>query len=125
MNKVFAMQLAAPSLTIVLCFLFSDCFLDYVNCTVWHWFQLVESSKQKAEKSLIERREKVMLELEKLRQRVDEFNDYGELDMMQQYVQDVVKVQRRISDLQEQIEWINKVCAGYIHTAMFWCSQIL
>lgn len=60
-----------------------------------------------------------MLELEKLRQRVDEFNDYGELDMMQQYVQDVVKVQRRISDLQEQIEWINKVCAGYIHTAMF------
>ncbi|PVD24358.1 hypothetical protein C0Q70_14839 [Pomacea canaliculata] len=69
---------------------------------------LVESSKQKAEKSLVERREKVMLELEKLRQRVDEFNDYGELDMMQQYVQDVVKVQRRISDLQEQIEWINK-----------------
>ncbi|KAK7101380.1 hypothetical protein V1264_019769 [Littorina saxatilis] len=69
---------------------------------------LVESSKQKSEKQLNERREKVMLELEKLRQRVDEFNDYGELDMMQQYVQDVGKVQRRIADIQEQIVWINK-----------------
>ncbi len=28
-----------------------------------------------------------MLELQKLKQRVDEFNDYGELDMMSQYVQ--------------------------------------
>ena len=73
---------------------------------VW---QLVENSKQKSEKLLNERREKVMLELEKLRQRVDEFNDYGELDTMQQYVQDVAKVQRRIAEVQEQIAWINKV----------------
>ena len=71
--------------------------------------QLVESSKQKSEKQLNEKREKVMLELEKLRTRVDEFNDYGELDTMQQYVQDVVKVQRRIAEVQEQIVWINKV----------------
>lgn len=51
-----------------------------------------------------------MLELEKLRKRVDEFNDYGELDMMQQYVQDVRVVQKRITDVQESITWINKVC---------------
>ncbi|KAL8620603.1 hypothetical protein ACOMHN_017884 [Nucella lapillus] len=70
--------------------------------------KLVENSKQKSEKQLNEKREKVMLELEKLRQRVDEFNDYGELDTMQQYVQDVVKVQRRIAEVQEQIVWINK-----------------
>ena len=76
---------------------------------VW---QLVENSKQKSEKLLNERREKVMLELEKLRQRVDEFNDYGELDTMQQYVQDVAKVQRRIAEVQEQIAWINKVRRG-------------
>lgn len=76
---------------------------------VW---QLVENSKQQSEKQLNERREKVMLELEKLRQRVDEFNDYGELDTMQQYVQDVVKVQRRIAEVQEQIAWINKVRRG-------------
>ena len=52
------------------------------------------------------------MELEKLRHRVDEFNDYGELDTMQQYVQDVVKVQRRIAEVQDQIEWINKVGGG-------------
>jgi dynein heavy chain len=50
-----------------------------------------------------------MLELEKLRQRVDEFNDYGELDMMQQYVQDVRAVQKRLADVTDQITWINKV----------------
>ena len=70
--------------------------------------QLVESSKQSGEKSLQERKEKLMLELQKLKQRVDEFNDYGELDMMQQYVQDVRAVQKRLADAQEQITWVNK-----------------
>ncbi len=70
--------------------------------------ELVESSKQVGEKGLIERKEKLMLELQKLKQRVDEFNDYGELDMMQQYVQDVRAVQRRLADAQEQIIWVNK-----------------
>lgn len=50
-----------------------------------------------------------MLELEKLRARVDEFNDYGEMDMMQQYVNDVRVVQKRLQEVQEQITWINKV----------------
>ena len=59
--------------------------------------QLVEKSRQKGEKDLLQKREKVMLELEKLSQRVDEFNDYSELDMMGQYVQDVRTVQKRIA----------------------------
>lgn len=50
-----------------------------------------------------------MLELEKLRSRVDEFNDYGEMDMMPQYVNDVRVVQKRLQEVQEQITWINKV----------------
>ena len=50
----------------------------------------------------------VMLELEKLRQRVDEFNEYGELDMMGQYVQDIRAVQKRLADAQESISWLNK-----------------
>jgi len=55
-----------------------------------------------------------MLELEKLRARVDEFNDYGEMDMMQQYVNDVRVVQKRLQEVQEQITWINKVgCNSY------------
>ena len=57
----------------------------------------------------MEKREKVMAEIEKLRTRVDEFNDYGEMDMMQQYVQDIRAVQKRVSDVTEQISWINKV----------------
>ena len=44
-----------------------------------------------------------MLELEKLQKRVDEFNDYGELDMMQQYVNDVRTVQRKITELKDQV----------------------
>lgn len=71
--------------------------------------QLIEKSKQAGERQLLEKREKVIAELEKLRQRVDEFNDYGELDMMTQYVQDVRAVQKRLSDVQDQIGFINKV----------------
>ena len=40
-----------------------------------------------------------MLELAKLKVRADEFNDYGELDMMQQYVQDIRNVQVSTSTL--------------------------
>lgn len=65
--------------------------------------QLVEQSRQKGEKELIQKREKVMMELEKLRQRVDEFNDYGELDTMAQYVKDVTNVQQRIKELTTQV----------------------
>lgn len=56
-----------------------------------------------------------MLELEKLRARVDEFNDYGEMDMMPQYVSDVRVVQKRLQEVQEQITWINKV-GSYSHS---------
>lgn len=43
-----------------------------------------------------------------MRQRVDEFNEYGELDMMGQYVQDIRAVQKRLADAQESISWVNK-----------------
>ena len=76
---------------------------------IFLWLQLIEKSKQAGERQLLEKREKVIAELEKLRQRVDEFNDYGELDMMTQYVQDVRAVQKRLSDVQDQIGFINKV----------------
>ena len=47
-------------------------------------YQLVERLKQQGERAMIEKREKTMIELSKLKQRIDEFNDYGELEMMQQ-----------------------------------------
>ena len=78
--------------------------------------QLIEKSKQAGEKGLMERREKVMAELEKLRARVDEFNDYGEMDMMQQYVQDIRAVQKRVTEVTDQIDWINKV--GFVNQSL-------
>jgi len=60
------------------------------------------------EQQLSDKRVKVVTELEKLKQRTDEFSDYGELDMIQQYVIDVRNVQKRLGDVQEQITWINK-----------------
>jgi len=75
--------------------------------------QLVEAAKVAGERTLLEKKEKLMLELQKLKQRVDEFNDYGELDMMQQYVQDVRAVQKRLIEAQELIEWVNKEEALY------------
>ena len=71
--------------------------------------QLVEAAKLAGERLLVEKKEKLMLELQKLKQRVDEFNDYGELDMMAQYVQDVRAIQKRLGEAQELIEWVNKV----------------
>ena len=70
--------------------------------------QLAEKAKVAGEKTLIERKEKVMLELQKLKQRADEFNDYGELDSMQQYVNDVRQTKKRLDDANEQIQWVNK-----------------
>ena len=44
------------------------------------------------ETHLGDRREKVMLDLSKLMTKVEEFNDCGDMDMMQQYVKDVMQV---------------------------------
>ena len=44
------------------------------------------------ETHLGDRREKVMLDLTKLMTKVEEFNDCGDMDMMQQYVKDVMQV---------------------------------
>ena len=65
----------------------SQCVFVWCSTCVCAVFQLVEASKQAGEKQLLEKKEKLMLELQKIKDRVDEFNDYGELDMMQQYVQ--------------------------------------
>ena len=56
--------------------------------------QLVEQSKKEFERILVEKREKVVHELQCMKQRVDEFNDFGELDMMNQYILDVRAVQK-------------------------------
>ncbi|CAK8689424.1 unnamed protein product [Clavelina lepadiformis] len=69
---------------------------------------LVEASKKAGEQELLAKREKVMLELEKLSRRAAEFEEMGELEMMQQYVNDTRTIQKKVAEAQEQITFINK-----------------
>ncbi len=71
--------------------------------------QLVEKSKAEGEKVMLERKEKLMGEIEKVRKRADEFNDLGEMDRMTDYVTEVRKLQKRIGELDTEIAWLNKV----------------
>ena len=50
-----------------------------------------------------------MADLQKMQRRVDEFADYGELTMMAEYAQDVKQIQKKIVDVENEIEWINQV----------------
>jgi hypothetical protein len=44
-----------------------------------------------------------------MQRRVDEFADYGELNMMAEYAQDVKQIQKKIAEVEIEIEWINQV----------------
>ncbi|CAB3982986.1 dynein heavy chain 12, axonemal-like, partial [Paramuricea clavata] len=90
-----------------------------LNCTVLNWpkdigpvfdqnDEIVTESQKRGESALTEKREKVMLELDKLQRRVDEFSEYGDLDMMMQYVKDVQTVQRKLADCTDSITFINE-----------------
>jgi hypothetical protein len=57
----------------------------------------------------MERRERLLADLQKMQRRVDEFADYGELSMMAEYAQDVKQVQKKIVEVENEIEWINQV----------------
>lgn len=57
----------------------------------------------------MERRERLLADLQKMQRRVDEFADYGELNMMAEYAQDVKQVQKKIVEVENEIEWINQV----------------
>ncbi|KAM4651998.1 dynein axonemal heavy chain 12 [Discoglossus pictus] len=75
--------------------------------------ELIEKAKRKTETELLARRERLMLELEKLSRRMEEFAECSELEMMQQYVTDVRTVQKRIADAEEMVTYINKEEALY------------
>lgn len=46
--------------------------------------------------------------------RVEEFKEYGDMDMMMQYVKEVQTVQKKLSDSIEAIGFINEVSLPYI-----------
>ncbi|XP_030623788.1 dynein heavy chain 12, axonemal [Chanos chanos] len=95
-----------------------------LNSTVFMWPQkihpvfelnaeLMEEAKQKGTQELLARREKLLLELERLGRRMEEFLECSELDMMQQYATDVRTVQKRLQDVEKSILYINKDEAFY------------
>lgn len=44
-----------------------------------------------------------------MQKRIEEFTEYGEIDMMKQYVDDAKNVQKRITDAEIVIDWIRNV----------------
>ncbi|KAK2851543.1 hypothetical protein Q5P01_007819 [Channa striata] len=95
-----------------------------LNSTVFLWpqkilnvFELNEEvmhrAKQKGEQELLAKRERLMVQLEKLGRRIEELPHYSELDMMQRYVADVRTVQKLLQEGEEEIAIINKGEAFY------------
>ena len=74
-----------------------------------HNEELTAEIRSTNEAALFSQKEKVLIELEKIQKRIDEFSDYGELEMMKQYVDDVKSVQKRIVEAEKSIEWIRNV----------------
>ncbi|KAG7518207.1 dynein heavy chain 12, axonemal [Solea senegalensis] len=90
-----------------------------LNATVFLWpknilhvFQLsdelMQKAKQKGEQELLAKRQRLMVQLEKLGRRTEEFQHCSELDMMQQYVSDIRTVQKLLLEVEEEIGFINK-----------------
>nr|XP_046251760.1 dynein axonemal heavy chain 12 isoform X2 [Scatophagus argus] len=75
--------------------------------------EVIQKAKQKGEQKLLAKRERLMIQLEKLGRRIEEFPHCSELDMMQQYVTDVRTVQKLLWEAEEEIVFINKEEAFY------------
>ncbi len=71
----------------------------------------------------MERRERLVAELHKMQRRVDEFADLGELKMMAEYAQDVKLVQKKIVDVEIEIEWINQVIENFVCLSILFCFR--
>ncbi|KAJ8372020.1 hypothetical protein AAFF_G00295320 [Aldrovandia affinis] len=70
--------------------------------------EVIYSATRKGQEELLVRRERLVLELEKLGNRLEEFAESCELEMMQQYVADVKAVQKRLQEAEDTIAFINK-----------------
>ncbi|XP_021171969.2 dynein heavy chain 12, axonemal [Fundulus heteroclitus] len=95
-----------------------------LNSTVFLWpknilnaFELnnevLQSAKQKGEKELIAKREKLMVELERLAQMTEQLVNCSHLDMLQQYFAKVRMMQKLLREAEEAVVLINKEEAFY------------
>uniref|UniRef100_A0A3P9JWU7 Dynein heavy chain linker domain-containing protein n=1 Tax=Oryzias latipes TaxID=8090 RepID=A0A3P9JWU7_ORYLA len=93
-----------------------------LNSTVYLWphnillaFEQSEevNSRQKEEKELIARRERLTVQLEKLEHNIKTFPLYSELGLIQEYIADVRTTGKRLQEAEENIVGINKEEAFY------------
>ncbi|XP_048346084.1 dynein axonemal heavy chain 12 isoform X2 [Sphaerodactylus townsendi] len=80
----------------------------YINPIFDENDDIIEMTKRKGESELLAKREKLILEIEKQRRRMQEFTEYSDLDRMQQYVTDMRALQKRIQEAEEMVAFINK-----------------
>lgn len=81
--------------------------------------ELAAEVRAKNDSELVDRREKLLAELNKIQTRIEEFTDCGELEMMKEYVQDVKNVQTRILKTEQEIEWIRNVFLIFLFFKIF------
>ncbi|XP_028312358.1 dynein heavy chain 12, axonemal [Gouania willdenowi] len=90
-----------------------------LNATVFFWQkrighvfeqsqQVMQCAKQDLEMKLKTKREKIMVELEKLGRRMEEFSHYSKVDSVDEYVADVRRVQKDLQEAEETIVSINE-----------------
>ncbi|KAG7228180.1 hypothetical protein INR49_013343 [Caranx melampygus] len=95
-----------------------------LNATVFLWpknilhvfelnEELMQTAKQKGEQELLANRERLVVHLEKLGRRTEQFPYCSELDMMQQYFTEVRTVQKLLQEAKDKIDFINKEEAFY------------
>ena len=72
---------------------------------------LIERSQREKQDALKEKREKLMSEIEKERLRIVDLEECGDIDLIQQYVNDCAAIQKRINTAALTVEAINR--AGF------------
>ena len=70
--------------------------------------QVIEQCKQKFEDALTERTEALVSDIEKLKNRVRELDDLGDVNNMPVYVSDMRALRRKLTELEGVTEWINE-----------------
>uniref|UniRef100_A0A3P9PVX0 Dynein axonemal heavy chain 12 n=1 Tax=Poecilia reticulata TaxID=8081 RepID=A0A3P9PVX0_POERE len=70
--------------------------------------QVLQNAKYKGEKELVEKREKLMIDLERLGNLSEQIVECSRLDMLQQYISKVRMIQKLLRDAEEAVVIVNK-----------------
>ncbi|KAF0304459.1 Dynein heavy chain 12, axonemal [Amphibalanus amphitrite] len=82
--------------------------VDKIKPTFDYSAEVIEQCKQKFEDALTERTEALVSDIEKLKNRVRELDDLGDVNNMAVYVSDMRALRRKLTELEGVTEWINE-----------------